>query len=125
MISHLSELTSPEENPNNWVEDNTKVMIAERDNWRDIATISNQEEAWINNRTLRNKCNVQIKKDRENHQKLQHKKMDEIGNIKGIFNLAKKQMGWNKIGSPIAFILDGRMIRSPRYSQYTDQLFHR
>ena len=119
VISILDELapiraSQPRKNPNNWVEDTTKMMIADRDNWRNIAATSNLEAAWSNYRRLRNRCNVQIKKDRENHQKMLHRNMEEAGNIKGIFNLAKKQMGWNRVGSPTAFLLDGRMIRSPK-----------
>ena len=30
-----------------------------------------------------------------------------------MFKLAKKQMGWNKTGPPLAFLQEGSMVRSP------------
>ena len=41
-------------------------------------------------------------------------KMHENKDIKGMFQQAKKQMGWKTTGSPLAFLRDGKMIRSPK-----------
>ena len=52
----------PRKNPNNWVSTKTKELIKNRDQWREVARLSNQQEAWSKYRNLRNQCNGMIRK---------------------------------------------------------------
>ena len=100
-------------NPSSWVSPDMKELIKTRDRWREEARQSNQAEAWENYRKSRNLCNTQIKKDRQMHKTKLHEKLEKDGNVKGMFQLAKRQIGWTSTGPPAALLLEGIMTRSP------------
>ena len=105
--------TQPRNKRSDWISPSTKELMKQRDRVRTRAVASSQQADWEHYKTLKNKCNSQVKKDRRGHFKSIHETILEKNDTKALYKLMKKQMGWKSAGTPVAFHADGSITRKP------------
>ena len=101
-------------NYKNWVREETKVAMKNRDNLRKTAAIRQDPASWKEYRRMRNICTKAVKNDRVTHLREQFDNAEKENNSKETHKLAKNLLGWNKDAAPDIFLQDGRMITSPQ-----------
>ena len=97
-----------------WISDNTKRIMKDRDEMRDKAARSSQLEDWEDYKVLRNLCNKSVKKDRSDNSKKLFENLHERKDSKGLYTLVKRKMGWKPAGAPEIFVIDGEKISNPK-----------
>ena len=84
----------PHRNFRNWISEETKKQMKNRDAIREAASDSKSAEQWKLYRELRNDCSQRIKDDRREHFKARHEKLEKDNNSRGTYSLLKSQAGW-------------------------------
>ena len=97
-----------------WVSNNTKTLMTARDKMRDRAVQTGSQEDWGEYRRLRNLCNKCVKTDRGQNLKNHFERLLANMDTRRIYNLAKKKMGWKKMGSPEVFLVNGEKVTNPK-----------
>ena len=97
-----------------WISQDTKRLMRERDSTRDRAVASNQMEEWNRYRKLKNECNTRVKTDRSTNLRKKYEDLEKKKDMAGLYKLAKSKMGWNKTGNPEFFMIDGRKVTNPK-----------
>ena len=80
----------------NWVTNETKALMHERNSLRTQASRTGSTELWNKYRTARNKVTAEVQKDRKNYFKKQYDECDAKNDSKKLYSTVKKQLGWNK-----------------------------
>ena len=73
-----------------------------------------KEDNWSLFKRLRNKCSLQVKKDRSSYFSSLNKICTEKGDSASLFKLAKKLMNLKNSGTPTCFSKNGKMVTAPR-----------
>ena len=105
--------TQARKNRSDWISNTTKDKIKMRDQARERAAISSHQVEWERYKALRNECNRLIKKDRSTKLSENYENLQDNNDTKGLYRLAKK-MGWKACGQPESFLINGKMITSPK-----------
>ena len=104
----------PRRKRSDWISMETKNLMSKRDKMRDRAVLTGSQENWQEYRRLKNLCNKCVKQDRDKNLKYHFERLHNEKDTRGIYNLAKKRMGWLKMGSPEAFLISGEKVTCPR-----------
>ena len=96
-----------------WITNNTRKQMMERDEAREQARISKNENDWKKYRSLRNSCTKQCKNDKNEHFKKLYTNCENTGDTKSLYRTTKEQLGWEKVGPPTALMKDGKLFRKP------------
>ena len=97
----------------NWLTEETKNMIHERDNIRELARTTGDQANWDRYKTLRNSVNNKVKKDRNLHYKNLYSKHQQNDDVGALYRAAKNQVGWTKTSTPTSFLQGGQKINCP------------
>ena len=81
---------------------------------RDKAVRSSLQGDWNQYKSLRNRFNKNVKNDRKDNLRKHFDKLHEDKNVKGLYDLTKKKLGWNKAGDPEMFVINGEGISNPK-----------
>ena len=84
-----------------WVTVVTKSLMAERDNARSVAVVSSWREDWCIYRGLRNRCSVEVEKDKKDFLKKKYNDLQNENYVKGLYKQLKKRLAGNKWGHPL------------------------
>ena len=82
-----------------------------RDEKREIARISQNDEDWTQYRIVRNLCTSMQDKDRKQFWKNKLEKIEEEKDAAGLFSQTRSLLSWKKSGSPTSFLIDGKILR--------------
>ena len=97
-----------------WLTDSTKEKMRLRDKTRELARNTNVPENWSKYRTLRNKTNRLVNKDRKKHYDNIYDRHYSNNDVGATFKTAKNQAGITKNSSPTSFIHEGKKITDPQ-----------
>ena len=97
-----------------WISQETKRLMRERDIVRDRAVASNLRENWAQYRVLKNMCNVKVKIDRSLNLRTKYENLEKNKDMAGLYKLAKCKMGWKRTGNPEYFLIEGRKVTNPK-----------
>ena len=97
-----------------WISGETKRLIGIRDETRNRAVETSNHEEWTEYRSLRNLINKRVKNDRNENLKKHFSRLHESKDSKGLFNLARKKMGWKQPGAPEVFVINGIKTTNPK-----------
>ena len=106
--------TQPRKSRSDWISNQTKNLMKQRDNVRDKAVTSSQREDWQEYRTLRNLCSTKVKQDRSTKLKQTYEKLQKNMDSSGLYKLTKSRMGWKTSMTPESFLKNGKLETSPR-----------
>ena len=81
-----------------------------RDITREDARTSGDPTKWQDYKSLRNKVNKEVDKDKKVYYKNLYTKHHQNHDVAATYKLAKNQVGWTKNSSPTSFLLDGRPV---------------
>ena len=92
----------------NWISDQTKIDMKLRDQARDQARHSGQENDWQTFRRRRNDCTASQRRDKASHQRDLFSTMENNKDSASLFSMTKEILGLVKSGPPSYFKLEGR-----------------
>ena len=98
----------------NWVKQETKDKIKERETARNVARESKSEIDWQSYKVLRNLCTKMTNDDRKNYFKELYKEKENVKDIKSIYKITKQQLGWTTSGPPTALENEGKIIKKTK-----------
>ena len=98
----------------NWVSQELKVEMSQRDGLRQQAKIIGDQEDWKKYRKTRNACVKSVKKCKEDYYKKLFEKMESKKTSKGLYSLTKELCGMKDGSTPQTFQQNGRIIRKQR-----------
>ena len=90
-----------------WVQPNTKLLITERDNLRNVAKANDDIETWQKYRKLRNKVTKEVTNDRKKYFKDKYDECEATKDQAKLYKTAKSQLGWSMSGPPISTYRQG------------------
>ena len=90
---------------NKFIQDSTKVTMAERDRARVAAKLSEKEEDWALYRKLRNRCTALQKSDRVEYYKNVYNHIENEHDSQKLFATTRTLLGWQRVGPPVEFQL--------------------
>ena len=96
-----------------WISAQTLAQMEARDKIREEARISGEPASWKKYRSIRNKVNSNIDKDRKAHFSKIYTNHLENKDAKATFKTAKDQAGWKNTATPVTFKVDGEIITAP------------
>ena len=111
-----------------WVTEETKLKMTDRDKARDIAIETQDPHRWQTYRAKRNECTKMNNKDRNNHFKKIYTDIANEKDTKNLHKTTRELLGWSTGGPPKQFLVDGKMIQSPKelantqINYYTEKL---
>ena len=97
-----------------WLSVETKNLMEIRDNTRERARLSNDEDSWRLYREQRNKVNRLVNTDRKNHYDNLYARHHANKDVSATYKAAKNQAGIVKNTSPTSFLIDGKKITDPQ-----------
>ena len=97
-----------------WVTDETKTKIKLRDDMREQARNSGNQDSWTEYRRLRNNVNRLVNKDRKRHYDLTYKRHLINNDVGATYQTAKSQAGISKNSTQTSFIHEGRKVTDPQ-----------
>ena len=100
-------------NYKNWVDDDLKISMRERDCQRETAKISDSQEDWMLYRKMRNQCSKKLKKKKNDFMTSIFDSFKEKNYLKNIFRTSKELLGWSSPGQPSCLMDEGRLFKKP------------
>ena len=97
----------------NWLDSEIKQKMTERDNMREAAKESDNDNDWRNYKQARNHCTKMLQKKKKEFYKKKFENHCSEKNVKGTYDLAKKLMGWGSSTHPTMFLIKGKIFRKP------------
>ena len=94
-----------------WVTTKTTELMKKRDEARNKAVTTQNQDDWTTYRKLRNTCTAEVKRDKTNYHKKQFEDLEKVNDVKNLYSKLKNNMGWKKTGPPTAFRVEGRIER--------------
>ena len=94
-----------------WLEEDTKVLMRDRDNARKTASQTQLEMDWGVYRTLRNTCTQKQKHDRKNYLNRTYANIETEKDSSRLYSLTRQLLGWKQSGPPTSFNVDGNVIK--------------
>ena len=96
-----------------WLSNETKEMMTNRNIAQARASQTKSNEDWKYFKSLRNKVNNRLKKEKENWQKQKLSKCESETNTGIIWKNVKSWIGWSTSGSPSQLFSGGQLLRKP------------
>ena len=97
-----------------WVEQDTKIMMSERDNKREEARLTKDRIKWDEYKILRNKCTKKLTKDKQAFYERLYKSCESKSDTKTIYKTTRELLHWKSDGGPPeSLVLDGKYLQSP------------
>ena len=100
-------------NYKNWITTDLKNQMKSRDQKRELAARTGDQNHWENYRKERNLCTKNLSKLKNAHYTHIFEKFDRENDSKSIFNTTKKLLKWKTGSSPQSFLIQGKWIRRP------------
>ena len=97
-----------------WLTDTTKSKMKLRDLARTKAAQSQNYSDWMEYKRLRNDCTVKIRNDKKKYFNNMFENCENEKDVKKLYNITKKQLGWITGGPPDCFHLDGKLVTAPK-----------
>ena len=98
----------------NWVSEDLKIKLKERDDCREKARKSGDENDWTLYKRKRNDCTRETKKTKNDFYKNLFENLQEENDSKKIHRITKNLLGWDNDLGPKKFLSQGKLIRSPK-----------
>ena len=95
---------------NNWITNETKMEMENRDAARILAKETDKDEDWASFREKRNLCTKLQRHDRTNYYKELFEKMEDENDAKQLFRTTKKLLGNTTVSPPDRFLVNGKVI---------------
>ena len=100
-------------NFSDWLNDDIKEKIKDRNEKRELARISGNPAHWKEYRISRNHCTNELRKLKVKHHRQMYEKFEKEKDTKSIYRTTKKLLNFNVGGSPQCFMVEGNPIRRP------------
>ena len=97
-----------------WVSQKTKDNMKLRDEARNLSKRTNDDEDKRKYKILRNKVTRYVRKDRIEHFRNIYNECEEKNDSAKLYKTAKIQAGWKSNGPPMALVIEGKNITSPK-----------
>ena len=97
-----------------WISNETSDTMKERDRVREVARSSHDPASWQLYKSLRNKANSMVDKDRKHYYSEKYKKLHDTKDVSGTYKMAKVQAGWKATATPVTFNVQGKKITAPQ-----------
>ena len=97
-----------------WLSEDTKTKMTIRDTARDDAIANQSVDEWRTYRKLRNQCTKMTDRDRKAHLKQTYHKIAQEKDTKKLHKTTRELLGWTTGGPPSRFLIDGKVVESPR-----------
>ena len=107
-------VVQPRKNYKDWMDDETREMINERDTAREKARTSKLDEDWNQFKTIRNRCTLAVRKRKKKHLAGIYIEIEKNNDSKSLYNMTKSHLGWKSGGPPQSFLIDGKKISAPQ-----------
>ena len=92
------------------ISNETSDTMKERDRIREVARTSQDPASWNRYKSLRNKTNSMVDKDRKHYYSEKYKKLHDTKDVSGTYKMAKVQAGWKATATPVTFNVRGKKI---------------
>ena len=97
----------------NWVTNDLKIKLKERDDTRERARLSGDGSEWELYKRQRNDCTRETKRTKNEFFKNLFENLQEENDSKKIHRVTKNLLGWDNDLGPKKFLSQGKLIRSP------------
>ena len=97
----------------NWIDDDLKLEMGNRDRLREIARISGRSEDWDTYRLARNKCTKQVLKSRNEYYQGLYTRLEEEKDTRSIYRLTAELLNEKNGALPQKFLVNGKLVRKP------------
>ena len=98
----------------NWITERTRKLMEVRENAKEVALFTREEDDWEKFKKIRNKCTLEGKKDRNKYFKKIYEDSDRKHDTKTLYRTTREQLGWQVSGPPTALIKEGELITKPK-----------
>ena len=97
-----------------WITSETRQLMLDRENARNEAVRSNDDQDWKTYRRIRNKVKDKVKNDKKRYLKNTLDKAENEKDVKNTFRIAKDLLGWKSGGPPTAIVSENKLLLKPR-----------
>ena len=106
-------IIQPRKDFKDWMDDETRTMVRDRDAAREKARKSRLDEDWKKFKTIRNKCTLAIRNRKKKHLAEVYLEIERNNDSKSLYNLTKNHLGWKTGGPPQSFLIEGKTVSAP------------
>ena len=94
-----------------WLSKDTKQIMQDRDNAREIARRTDSQQDWITFRTKRNLCTKLQRTYKANHLRKTYDRIEVEKDTSKLYGMTMELLGWRSAGPPTSLSYKGRTSR--------------
>ena len=107
-------IVQPRKNFKEWMNDDTRNIIKERDTAREKARLSQLDADWNNFKVIRNRCTLAIRNRKKKHLAEIYLEIEKNNDSKSLYSKTKSHLGWKSGGPPQSFLIEGKKVSAPQ-----------
>ena len=107
-------IIQPRKDFKDWMDDETREMVRDRDAAREKARVSRLDEDWKNFKIIRNKCTLAIRNRKKKQLAEVYLEIERNNDSKSLYNITKNHLGWKTGGLPQFYLIEGKTVSAPR-----------
>ena len=98
----------------NWVSEETNQMIKDRNEARNKAVITDNQDDWSYYKKIRNKVTEKLRFNKKSYFEKMYSDANQKNDTRTLYRITREQLGWVNTGPPTSLISNGQYISKPK-----------